>query len=68
MFFQERANDPLLDALAAAVDEADLIDASPPTLLKVLLDHARNVLGRKDVQIDGILYGENKRLAKGGVS
>lgn len=68
MLFQEGTNDLPLGAGAAAVDEANFIDASPPTLLKVLLHHAGNILRREGVQIDGILYGDNNRLAKGSVS
>ncbi len=56
-----------LDAFAAAVDQADLIDASPLALLQVLLYHAWNVLRREGMQIDRVIYGNGDRLAIGRI-
>ena len=67
MIFQERADDLALYALAAAMDDADFVNAGAEALLDILFHDAGNVLGSKGVEIDGIFYGENDRSAKGRV-
>lgn len=41
MIFQDRADNVTLDALAAAVDDAEFVNAGADALLYILLDHAR---------------------------
>lgn len=67
MFFKNRADNLALDALAAAVNDADFGDSSSPALLQILLHHAGYILGRKGVEIDGVLYGKDDWLGKGGI-
>ncbi len=67
VFFQDRSDDLTLDAFAATVDNADFIEAGPPTLFEILLYHAGNILWRKSVKIDGFLNRNDDRLAKGRI-
>jgi hypothetical protein len=48
-----------LDSPTAAMDDADFIDAGLPALVKVLLDDAGNIPGRKGVQVDRIFKGND---------
>jgi hypothetical protein len=64
VLLQDRADDPALDAFAAPVDETHLVKTCLSTLLKVLLDNARNVPGGKSVEIDGIFNGHDDRLTE----
>lgn len=67
MFLQDRAHDSALDAFAATVNDTDFIDAGVPALLDIFLYHTGNILGRKGMQVDGIFYRKDNRLAEGRI-
>jgi len=53
-----------LNADAAAVDDTEFIDAGLATLIDVLFDDARNIFGRKGMEIDSVPYRKDNRLVK----
>ncbi len=51
--FQDRLDDPSLDSLAAAVNEADFSETGFVRRADVLLDHGGDIAGMKSVKVQG---------------
>ena len=67
MLFQNRTNNLTLDAFAAAVDDADFIDAGANALFDILFHNAGYILRRKGVKIDRVFDGKDDRLVEGRI-